>query len=291
MDLQVASVAVPGVIPPAENRTDGPDVASVYIPGPAGIAVLRAAARAEDAAAIATAGAEATAADRLQTGHDRENTQGNALAAAAAQANAETAASVVVAAARIYASTTAGIAATTNGQYFYIPSASTSGFSDLYLNSTGTAVYQKTYPSDVQVNINTGAILTIRSRISNLWPFKNYEGSLQATLEGTPAMFILPARDANGNLYNLFALLADGSIESLPLSNFVAGKLTAINARLAELVPYKAPSGSSDAYLDGVTSGGGHLAMRGADGLLYSVLSVLPDGTLDSLPLANFVDG
>jgi glycerophosphoryl diester phosphodiesterase len=53
MDIQVASVAVPGVIPPAENRIDGPDVASVYIPGPAGIAVLRAAARAESAAAEA----------------------------------------------------------------------------------------------------------------------------------------------------------------------------------------------------------------------------------------------
>ena len=53
MDLQVESVAVPGIIPPAENRVDGPDVASVYIPGPAGIAVLRAAERAESAAATA----------------------------------------------------------------------------------------------------------------------------------------------------------------------------------------------------------------------------------------------
>ena len=88
MDLQVASVAVPGIIPPAENRVDGPDVASVYIPGPAGIAVLRAAERAESAAATAveaavTAGNARSAhylggmihaAHRGYAGHSIENT-------------------------------------------------------------------------------------------------------------------------------------------------------------------------------------------------------------------------
>jgi len=298
MDLQVQSVAVPGVIPPAENRIDGPDVASIWIPGPAGIGVLRAAARAE-AAAVATAADRvqtgldviATAADRIQTGLDRENTNSDALAAEAALASATTAAGVAAAAARIYASTAAGIAATTTGQYFYIPSATSAGFVDLYLNSTGTAVYQKTYPSDVQVNLNTGNIITLQTRIANLWPYKNYEGNYEATLEGSAAMMILPARDSSGNLYSLFALLADGSIESLPLSNYVDGKLTAINARIVELEPYQSLTGANEAYLDGTATGGGHLAMRGADGLLYSVLSVLSDGSLDSLPLANFVDG
>lgn len=52
MGLQVESVAVPGIIPAQENRVDGPDVASIYIPGPAGIGVLRAAARAEAAAEV-----------------------------------------------------------------------------------------------------------------------------------------------------------------------------------------------------------------------------------------------
>lgn len=242
-------------------------------------------------AQIAIANAALTAADRVQTGLDRENTNADALAAEAALANAETAAGVAAAAARIYATTSAGIAATTTGQYFYIPSATSAGFVDLYLNSTGTAVYQKTYPSDVQVNLNTGNIITLQTRIANLWPYKNYEGNYEATLEGSAAMMILPARDSSGNLYNLFALLADGSIESLPLSNYVDGKLTAINARIVELEPYQSLTGANEAYLDGTATGGGHLAMRGADGLLYSVLSVLSDGSLDSLPLANFVDG
>jgi hypothetical protein len=247
-------------------------------------ALNNSASSAASSAAAAAAAAAATADDRLQTSDDRTQTGIDA-------ANASNSAAVAAAATRIYATTAAGLAATVSTQYFYIPSAVAAGFLDLYLNSTGTAVFQKTYPSDVQVNANTGAIIALQSRAANLWPYKNYEGSLQATLEGSPAMFILPARDSSGNLYNLFALLADGSIESLPLSNFVAGKLTAINSRLAELTPYKSPSGSSDAYLDGITPSGGHLAMRGADGLLYSVLSVLPDGSLDSLPLANFVDG
>lgn len=64
IDLQVQSVAVPGVIPVAENRQDGPDVATIYIPGPAGISVLAAAAAAtaSEAAAAASAGAASTSA-------------------------------------------------------------------------------------------------------------------------------------------------------------------------------------------------------------------------------------
>jgi len=241
-------------------------------------------------ASTATAAAVATAADRAQTGLDVIAASAIADEAAASADVATTQAGMAIAAVRIYTTTSAGIAATTTSQYFYIPSATSAGFVDLYLNSTGTAVYQKTYPSDVQVNINTGAITVLQTRSSNLWPYKNYEGSLQATLEGSAAMFILPARDASGNLYNLFALLSDGSIESIALSNYVDGKLTSINSRIVELAPYKNPSGASNAYLDGTTIDGGHLAMRGADGLLYSVLSVMPDGTLDSQPLADFVD-
>lgn len=58
INLQVQSVAVPGVIPPAENRQDGPDVATIYIPGPAGISVLAAAAAAQASAEAAQAAAE-----------------------------------------------------------------------------------------------------------------------------------------------------------------------------------------------------------------------------------------
>ena len=47
------------------------------------------------------------------------------------------------AAARIYASTTAGVAATTSGQYFYVPSTISTEGLILYLNSSGTAVESK----------------------------------------------------------------------------------------------------------------------------------------------------
>lgn len=66
MGLQVQSIAVPGIIPVAENRIDGPDVASIYIPGPAGIAVLRAAARAEAAAASADQSAQSVIASTVR---------------------------------------------------------------------------------------------------------------------------------------------------------------------------------------------------------------------------------
>lgn len=56
----------------AENRDDGPDVASIYIPGPAGIAVLRAAQIARDAAVTAEDAAasaeEAAALSLIQSG-------------------------------------------------------------------------------------------------------------------------------------------------------------------------------------------------------------------------------
>jgi hypothetical protein len=48
---------------------------------------------------------------------------------------------------RIFASTAAGISGTTNGQYFSVPSGSASEYLILYLNSSGTAVEQKRYPS------------------------------------------------------------------------------------------------------------------------------------------------
>ncbi len=67
MDLQVESVAVPGIIPPAENRIDGPDVASIYIPGPAGLAVLRAVTQAAASAAAAAVSALAASQSAQRT--------------------------------------------------------------------------------------------------------------------------------------------------------------------------------------------------------------------------------
>ena len=127
MVLQVHSVAVPGVIPVEENRIDGPDVASVYIPGPAGISVLRAA----EAAAASASGVAAAA----------------TMASASAVVASDAADAAILSADGIYASTGAGLAGVASGRYFYIVSSITSDALDLYLNNSGTADYKKTIPA------------------------------------------------------------------------------------------------------------------------------------------------
>lgn len=50
----------------------------------------------------------------------------------------------------IYVSTAAGLAATTNGEYFSVPSAESEGYLELYKNNAGSAVLTKTYYSRPQ---------------------------------------------------------------------------------------------------------------------------------------------
>lgn len=56
-------------------------------------------------------------------------------------------ATVVGAAPTVYATTAAGLAATTSGKYFSVPSADSAEYLILYLNNAGVAVEQKRYPS------------------------------------------------------------------------------------------------------------------------------------------------
>jgi hypothetical protein len=48
---------------------------------------------------------------------------------------------------KIFNNTTSGLDGTTSGGYFSIPSTVSGGFLDLYLNNSGVAVYQNTYPA------------------------------------------------------------------------------------------------------------------------------------------------
>lgn len=76
-----------------------------------------------------------------------------AASAASAAASAAAATSAIVTAG-IFASAAAGIAGTTSGKYFYVtPSTVANGMIDLYLNSSGTAVYQNTQPTAASVTI------------------------------------------------------------------------------------------------------------------------------------------
>ena len=76
------------------------------------------------------------AAARAEAGADRAE-----VAANAAQANG-----------RIFDDTTQGLANTTNGQYFSVPSASVVGYLDLYQNTAGAAVYVDTLPNSEAVD-------------------------------------------------------------------------------------------------------------------------------------------
>lgn len=70
-----------------------------------------------------------------------------ASTAVSAKTAAEAARDAAQLSAGVYATTTAGLAATTTGKYFSVPSADSAEYLILYLNNAGTAVEQKRYPS------------------------------------------------------------------------------------------------------------------------------------------------
>lgn len=75
----------------------------------------------------------------------------NLVASVAAKNAAEAARDASALNGRVYGTTAAGLAATTSGQYFSVPSADNDEYLVLYLNSSGAAVAVKTYPSSALV--------------------------------------------------------------------------------------------------------------------------------------------
>lgn len=89
----------------------------------------------------------------LQTQADWINTKAgevssNATAAATSEANAADSAEAAEGAAKTYDDTTAGLAATSDGEYFTVPSGQSGGYLDLYKNDAGVAVLTRTSASD-----------------------------------------------------------------------------------------------------------------------------------------------
>ena len=82
----------------------------------------------------------------------------SATIASSAQLAAEAARDAAILNDKVYATTSAGIAATTNGQYFSVPSADADGYLDLYLNNSGVADIVKTYPSKTAVDTVLGRL-------------------------------------------------------------------------------------------------------------------------------------
>lgn len=97
---------------------------------------------------------------------------GNAVIAKNA---AEAARDAALVSGKVYASTAAGIAATTNGQYFSVPSVQDVEYLILYLNNAGTAVEIKRYPSTLALSafqqINYGPKFVVTDSLG-------YEGML-----------------------------------------------------------------------------------------------------------------
>lgn len=81
--------------------------------------------------------------------------------AEAAKTAAESARDAAQLSAGVYVDTAAGLAATTNGQYFSVPSADSAEYLILYKNNAGSAVEQKRYPSATGV---AGLVSPIRVR-------------------------------------------------------------------------------------------------------------------------------
>ncbi|WP_297924662.1 hypothetical protein, partial [uncultured Agitococcus sp.] len=103
-----------------------------------------------------------TAADRVQTGLDRVQTGLDRVQTGLDVIASEAARDAAIATGKIYATTAAGIAATTSGQYFNVVASGTNDYVDLYLNSAGSAVYKKTYPASNQVAQNTTDITSLK---------------------------------------------------------------------------------------------------------------------------------
>ena len=138
------------------------------------------AANSASAASTSATNANNSANAALTNATNAANSADNAATSATNASNAQLAAEVARDAAnatgKVYASTTAGISATTSGQYFNVVSAGTNDYVDLYLNSSGTAVYQKTYPSTSRINNIEYNIQNTKNELSLGYRMNNYIG-------------------------------------------------------------------------------------------------------------------
>lgn len=88
----------------------------------------------------------------VDTGPAVAAVSGLVAAAEAARDAANAARDAANATGKVFATTAAGLAATINGQYFSVPSANSTEYLILYLNSAGSAVEQKRYPSAAAID-------------------------------------------------------------------------------------------------------------------------------------------
>lgn len=126
-------------------------------------AATNAAAAAAQTSAAAASGSATTATQQATTA------QQQAAAAAASATTASQQAAIGAAANRVYASTALGVAATTDGQYFYVPSTSAQGAFDLWLNKASVATATGiTLPNQAAVQATAAAVKDVANRTSTV---------------------------------------------------------------------------------------------------------------------------
>jgi hypothetical protein len=104
-------------------------------------------------AVITADNAALTAADRVQTGLDVVATAADRVQTGLDVIDTANLAAIAAASGRIYVDTTAGLAATTNGQYFYVPQSSPASiFYDLYKNNAGSTLFVNSAPSKTLID-------------------------------------------------------------------------------------------------------------------------------------------
>ena len=110
-------------------------------------------AQSASSSATAAASSASTATTKaLESNNSASNAATSANAAAISEVNAVAAAAAAAVTDNIKPDTATGISDTTSGQYFSVISQTGNGFIDLYLNDSGTAVYQDTYPNKTAVD-------------------------------------------------------------------------------------------------------------------------------------------
>ncbi|MER9432999.1 SGNH/GDSL hydrolase family protein [Mesorhizobium sp. M0408] len=112
---------------------------------------------AEASAGQASASAAASAANAGQTTADRAATAADAIAAGASLAGAVAARDAALATGKVYAETTAGLAAVAEGEYFLVPSGDPLESFILYRDLSGVATEIKRFPSTSAVELSGSA--------------------------------------------------------------------------------------------------------------------------------------
>lgn len=140
---------------------------------------------------------------------------------------AEVAASAATSSGNVYADTTAGLAATVDGDYFSVVSPDVNGYLDLYKNNAGVAEFKKQYPSTEKVNY-----IEYKNYLDG---FKNIRRYTKSNLSKRSVIVILLGQSLNAARLNIVkdkcqtgAYMMNGGVHVSAFSNWSFNKDSAM---------------------------------------------------------------